>query len=110
MSKINVEFDTSTKEMVVTIDGKAVENIYSVSAYRDSYDGESKSCICLCTTEKSGEGYRTQTQISAKDTSMGRELLSKGAGSVKEYPDLVALKGVTPKVEQDIAKFLSRKK
>lgn len=108
MAKIIMEFDTQEKIMVVTIDGTVLEDANYISASKESYDGETRASISLTIVNKKVDGYRTLTQICASNTNEGRELIQKGAISFKD--NLVSLTAISPKVQEDITKFLSRKK
>ena len=75
MAKINFEMDTVDKTYTLTIDGKPVENVCSISAYMDyPYDNDGdgdeddKCCITINThVRDEDEGMRTCTSISAAE-------------------------------------------
>lgn len=75
MAKINVEFDTKTKEMSVTMDGQAISNVEYVSLSRayDYNSGKSKDDeygVNIVTSEKDeSEDFRTMKQIVASKLS-----------------------------------------
>ena len=75
MAKINFEMDTVEKTYTLTIDGKAVENVCSLSAYMDyPYDNDGdgdeddKCSISIQTHSRDeDEGMRQYTQICAAE-------------------------------------------
>jgi len=67
MSKINIEFDTVTKEMIVTKDGDSLSDVCYVSIHR-SYEEEGKFSICVESEQKNEEQkMATRTTIYASD-------------------------------------------
>lgn len=75
MAKINFEMDTVEKTYTLTIDGKPVENVCSLSAYMDyPYDNDGdgdeddKCCITINTHARNeDDGMRTLTSIQASE-------------------------------------------
>jgi hypothetical protein len=106
MAKINVEFDTVSKEMSVTMDGKPVEDIMNVSFSKYS-DGE---CSCCLTTvnRNDTDGYSTYTNITAKDSALARE--SSVTKQYKDSPDMVQVPGKSSIQEEVAACLVSRRK
>ena len=67
MSKINIEFDTTTKEMSVIKDGAALSDVCYVSIHR-SYEDDGKFSICVESEQKDEEQkMATRTTIYASD-------------------------------------------
>lgn len=67
MAKVNIEVDTESKAISVSVNGMSIENVQSVSIYKPYYDDEKMVHI---TTKKESEGDVETTQfICAKDLS-----------------------------------------
>jgi hypothetical protein len=111
MAKINFEFDTATKEMTLTMDGKSIDNVMGISCYKNSgmygedSGGDDYSCSISTMTQSSDEGYKTFTNIVAKDTSEGRKAFAEGACQYKDNPLFIVKKSIS-KAVSDTIKFL----
>lgn len=112
MAKINVEFDTATKELSVKMDGQAVADISSVAFYRDVYGDEERSCCEMTTrTEHTDDGYYSYTRICAKDGVAAKQAIADGvARAYAGSADFVQLPGKNPLQDELSTFLLSRKK
>lgn len=112
MAKIMMEFDTISKELVVKMDDEVLEDIQSVCIYKAGYYGDNQGDDYTCSLSQSDkeedEGYKTMTQIVAKDSTAGREAIVNGAGTYKNN-DFVSVKGVSLKLQKDIFNYLRKK-
>ena len=114
MAKINIEFDTKSKELSLTLDGKAVENVQSVSLskmmdyYSDSSSDKNEFSFSVLTQDKNeADGYKTYTHILAKQSEEGRKAIADGSATAHtEYPEeFLLIKNVNPVVKR-ISNFL----
>ena len=51
MSKLNISYDTETKMLDVSVDGNSLENVSSISLYRDYDDKKEYYCSIYTNTE-----------------------------------------------------------
>jgi hypothetical protein len=113
MAKLNIEFDTSTKELSVSFDGKKLDNVYSVSlskAYGYGEDEENKfGCSLMTMDEYKDDGYRHMTHLVAKNSSEAEKLIREGAVSHPDFPDFVHLKDTQSKnYAKQLSEYLRR--
>jgi hypothetical protein len=97
MSKVNIEFDTVSKELSVSIDGQEVANVYELMIYRYCCD---EASIDIYTSKKDKySDVREMTRISASKNTDG--------ATPSKYPGFFE----TPensKVIRDIAQFFDK--
>ncbi len=96
MSKVSIELDTKTDELVVKVDGKELSNVCDISIYTYSdYKGKPETSISIGLVDRESEedDLRAYTRLSA---------------AYKE--DVGNAKVETKQVYQDIANFLKVKK
>ena len=116
MAKVNVEFDTKTKELSVTFDGKAVANVYGISLSKSYYsdsDNENPYSLNLMTldaTQQKEEGYQSMQQIVAKDSSDAGDAVKQGAGTHPEHSDFLLLKKTVAKVSAGLTALLASRR
>jgi len=98
MAKVTINVDTESDQLEVLIDGNAVDNVSSVCIYMqpewyDPTDIELNMCI---TTYKEDEesGIKTMTNLTAKDTTEGKKLLSSGSKLSKSFAHFVETKKI----------------
>jgi len=94
MSKVSIEFDTKTDELVVKVDGKEIAGVTDVSIYsykyREGYEDEleTKTSISITTTQSGGDDddLRTVTHLCAayKDDIIA----NKPKNTAKLYKDI----------------------
>lgn len=73
MAKINIEFDTVSKDMSATIDGKTLDNVHGASFYNYGM-GDDFSCeICTCQRDEEN-GMSTHTRVIASESIDGKKL------------------------------------
>lgn len=114
MAKVVITYDTSSKDLSVEMDGKAIDNVQDVHVSRGggyySDKKENEFSFGLVTMDKKeSEGYKTYTQIMAKDSSEGKALVAEGAGTFPLCSEFVSKKGICPKLQRDISNFLRKK-
>lgn len=114
MAKINVEFDTGTKEMVVTMDGKAVANVEQISLSRGNYYAENPDeaygCSILTLVKNEEESYKAYTQIIASDTNAGKQAIADGAGAHPEFPGFVALNDAKSAINDEVSRLFKNRR
>jgi hypothetical protein len=93
MAKVNIEFDTSTKEMTVSMDGKALPNVMSVGIYKGygMDGGDDYSCSIMTKEDYTDDGYQSYQQIVARNSGMAKKMIEEGATSFSN-PDFVIKK------------------
>lgn len=82
MAKINCEYDSATKQMMVTIDGVAVDNVeyFCVYCYGENNGGE-----CSIETKRKDEnGIKTYTRLSAFKNEKGTAFDSEKTLSIEK--------------------------
>lgn len=114
MAKVVVELDTVSKDMTVTVDGKALANVRDFYAYfNPEYDAEDYGRMtfsCTMYEENKESNLMTVTRVCAKESEE-----AKNAAKAGEYigqgpiPGFVALEGQSFYAE-DLAKVFSRRK
>jgi hypothetical protein len=115
MAKINVEFDTSNKNLTVSMDGKQMPNIvginiYKYGAYGESDDKNEYDCSVTMLDNYKDEGYKTYTQIIAKESKQGRDRALAGAINFKENKEFVVdSKEILNTAQQCLQKLLNGK-
>lgn len=90
MAKVVITGDTETNEVVVTINGKTVEKVYSADVYRrKDYDtGEMKLSVSVSSEWKDDKGVRTFMNVCAAKSPEGK--VAKYSGGVQsEFEDFV---------------------
>jgi len=114
MAEIIAKFNTKTKELTITMDGTAVDNVMGVHlsksySYSDSESDPEEFCCCITTVDKSKteDGYQTYTQISAAETAEGKKALSEGGYHHSTFKEFVVGKILSP-VQSATRKFLKR--
>lgn len=99
MAKVNVEFDTKSKELTVSMDGTAIPNVMGVSVnksyYSEGEDKEEYGCSILTLDKKKDDGYQTYTQIVASESADGKALKEEGANVFATCADFVVKAGQT---------------
>ena len=109
MAKVNVEFDTKTKELSVSLDGKSVPNVNGISLSKSYYSDEEEFSMCLMTldrTKSESDGYSSMTQICAKQAKEAKEMLQQGAGTYEPHPDFLLLKKITNKLSASLSDYM----
>lgn len=111
MAKIIITYDTSTKAMSAEMDGKALADVDMISLSRGGYsDKKEEFYFSLLTCNKQEEeGYKTYTQIVAKDSVEGKELLKNGGGTWPECNEFVYKKELDKGLQERIRKYLRGK-
>lgn len=76
MAKINIEFDTVSKDMSAVIDGKKLENVHGASFYNyGGYGGGDDFSCEICTCQRDEEnGMATHTRVVASESIDGKKL------------------------------------
>lgn len=109
MATVSVSFDTVTKALSVTVDGKAIADVDSVNIYkRYSYDDEDdKGFMCSVETrsEDKGEGTMTFTRLCASESVEAKRLADLPVPS--DIPGFV-LTEAKGKAQSDIHEFFNR--
>lgn len=111
MAKVNVEFDTKTKELEVTFNGKKIDNVYSVNLYKDYYSDASEnpfgmSLMTLDSSKQDDEGYRSMQQIVAKESKDAKEAIEAGAGTHPDHPELLLLKRISLAAKKSLSTLM----
>ncbi len=112
MAKVKIEFDTKSKELAVSMDGKDIPNIQNISLYKAGYydDKEEGYSFSLVTSDsQDDEGYKSYKQIVARDSAAGREALAKGAGTWADFPDFVYLTA-NSKLNEEVSRLLKNRR
>lgn len=110
MSKMLIEFDTVSKELVATIDGAAVSNVVGVSINPSWDDEDEYQCMVTTKSEDETTNIKTLTMMYASECKAGQALLKK-AESVKfeQFPGFVGEKSEQlSKAQADILKHFAR--
>ncbi len=68
MAKINMSFDTITKQVLIDIDGKPLTNVDNLSVYRYNNGDETINELSLGLSQKTEDGMKIHTYVSAKKT------------------------------------------
>lgn len=104
MAKVAVSFDTNDKTLSVTIDGKAVADVYGVDIYR-CFDTDSEyRCSIMSETKDPVHDMYTQTRLYASKSTEAK-LLSATASESKEHAEFIVVKDKT-QFEKDVASFI----
>jgi predicted membrane GTPase involved in stress response len=111
MSKIIINADSETDELLVTINGKEIANVRSVNISQipelDDPDDMELS-ICICTYEEDEETeVKKYTQLIARKTKEGIKAIRAGAKTLKHDNNFVVLTK-TDSVEKDIQQYFNR--
>lgn len=106
MAKINIEFDTSTKEMTVSMDGKALPNVMSVGIYKGYGGEEDYSCSIMTKEDYNDDGYQWYQQIVARNSGMAKKMIDEGAQSFSNTDFIV--KKTNNLVESALKKLFKR--
>lgn len=113
MAKISIEFDTKTKELTASIDGKSVANVVSVQMYPSWDDDDEFRCILTTAAEDESTEIKTVTQLVASETLQGKELIAAKAGAAESehFPGFIENKSTAEskaiKAIQDIEAFFT---
>lgn len=73
MAKISCEFDTKEKTLAVTIDGKAVDNVYGVNLAKGYSDESGFYCDVMTLSEDKENDIRTMTRLMASESKDAKE-------------------------------------
>lgn len=114
MAKVNIDFDTKTKEISVTFDGKAVDNVYAVSLSKSYYADDdvetenpfSLNLMTMDSTKQEDEGYRQMQQICASESVEAKEALQAGAAPHPDHPGFLLLRKAAGSLSDKLGKFL----
>lgn len=87
MAKITAEFDTNSKELSVSVDGKAVDNIYAFTVDK-CYDDDGFCCSLMTLVKDEQNDTRTVTRMVASQSRDLPAIASQAVASV-EYPGFV---------------------
>lgn len=68
MSKVNIEFDTETKLLTVSMDGAVIENVRDICFYNEGYYDQpsEKFSMGIAQVKKNDNGTRTWINTSAE--------------------------------------------
>lgn len=100
MAEVIAKFNTKTKELSVTMDGKDVSNVMSINMSKaggyysdsDSDDKNEFGCSILTLDKYKDDGYSSYTQIVAAESLLGKQAVKAGAVPYKDNADFVAQK------------------
>lgn len=87
MAKIIAEFDTNSKELTVSVDGTAVDNIYALSVDK-CYDDEGFCCSLMTLVKDEANDTRTVTRMVASESRDLPAVANQAVASVK-HPGFV---------------------
>lgn len=109
MGKINVSFDTATKAMEVSIDGKSVGDVAEVSLFKTYEDGDGDNpeygCSILTVGKDESSGVRVYTRLCASESQQGKDAVERGVATKSPLPGFVSVEAVS-KVQNAIASYL----
>lgn len=83
MAKFVFEFDSETKQLVVTADGTPLDNVRDVMFYGNNYDGLKKWQMCVMQSQKNEDGTRTIIQTTAATAENLQEVEATQAGNAQ---------------------------
>lgn len=105
---INSSFDTVTKALDVTVDGKAVANILGISISLGYRDDDQYYCELSTGTKDADNDCWQMTRLTASNTPAGRSLASTGLPESTVYVGWIPTSDQT-KTQKDIAAFFASK-
>jgi hypothetical protein len=100
VAQIAIAFDTATKKMVVTIDGKAVENVTEAQVYPSWDDPEEYRCMVMTRSADKDSGITTMTMLMAEETKAGK------SGQASAFPGFTQVVTKPDSLKAAIEKFL----
>lgn len=109
MAKISIEFDTLEKDLVVTIDGAAVENVVGVSiypSYYDDQDGDEYHCTISTRVKDPEHDTVVTTNICASESVDAKNDLAVASEAFKGFVEVPSR--VESSVAKDIATYFRR--
>lgn len=111
MAKIQINVDTETKELEVTINGTVIPDVDDVSiySYRDSNGNVTSLDVSLNTTVKTVDGLNIRVTYYSYASVKAQNAIASGQ---KVYSDVKGFVGIEDKTQatQDIDDFLSSQK
>lgn len=115
MAKISAEFDTQTKELTITMDGKTIDNVQSVclskagSYYEDNSDKKEFGMSIMTLSKNKDEKYDNYNQIVASESKEGKEAVAAGLGAAYAgYGDIIIVPVKGKDAKEKIADYLRR--
>lgn len=103
MADIVASFNTKSKELSVTVDGKAVANVFEASFYKSYSDEDDFRCGIGTCEKNEDDDCVTMTRLMAAASPEGK-LLAKSVAEDKAFPGFLAVKNTTSRVEAEILK------
>jgi len=93
MAKMTVEFDTDTKKMTASIDGKAVEHVRAAEVYPSWDKDDEFRCVFVTRATDEKTNITEIRQLVAAETNRAKAAVKDGSGVASaEYPGFVELK------------------
>lgn len=104
MAKVNVEFDTVSKALAVTMDGKPMDNVVGVNLYRSYDDDDEYSCSVQMLNQDEVADTRTMTCVYASEGKRPEHAVASD-----KFPGCwVEIKAVASKAARDIAAYFAK--
>lgn len=93
MAKMVVEFDTETKKMSASIDGKPVDNVKAAEVYPSWDKDDEFRCVFVTRATDEKTGITEVRQLLASETPRAKAAVKAGEGVPSaEFPNFVELK------------------
>jgi hypothetical protein len=100
---INVSFDTSSKDLTVSIDGTSLDNVQGVN-FSQAWDDEDEFRCCITTfAEDEATEIKSMTQLYAAETAAAKNLID-GKPSEK-FPEFIQS---VPEMENKVFKQIAQ--
>lgn len=109
MAKFSIEVDTEANTLAVTVNGKKVNDVSSVSAYCcESYDDEGMEVHCnVNQSAKDETGLMTYTSMCASESREGAVASKAGKVKSKDFPELIVIASES-QIQRDIKTLLKK--
>lgn len=108
MAKISVEFDTTSKVMSCSIDGKAVKDVTGISVYQSYDDTDLFRCSIVTMTKDEDADIDIYTNLVASESAAGDAAVKNGSPMSTEHPSFVQVNGGEMTVCREIGDYFSK--
>lgn len=107
MAKVNIELDTKSGVLSVTINGKAIEDVDGVRAFKFlNFENELRVHVAIDSLRKDDD-VTTHVTTTAKEIPEIKQLIDDGKASNSPFEEFVEIYK-NPQLFEDIAAFLDK--
>jgi len=109
VAKINIQIDTEEKTISANIDGKVINDVAEVTAYREEFDGDVFFNAGVSTVEDIDDKTKKVVRFVSSASVDGIDAMKKGTAIlIDRFPGFVGIAEKT-KVQRDIEAYFSKK-